>query len=150
MKVEIGSGEELTEEFLQQRMYPNKSLTRLRFARPDGPEKRKPSPNRSSTDILKRTPSCDRCKNSIARFVDVTTKGPEKRNPSPDRSSPDILICTGTPSCDMHKTSMSRFADVTNTATGSSVFTGFFIYVFHVVSLLVGKVKAIFTFATKF
>ena len=146
LKVEIGSGEDLTEEFLQQRLYPNKSLTRLRFALPQGPEKRKPSPNRSSPDI--RTYSCDRRKSSMARFVDVTTKGPEKRKPSPDRCSPDILIRT--PSCDRRKSSMPRFVDVSNIATGNSVFTGFFIYVFHFVSLLVGKVKALFSFATRF
>ena len=99
----------MTEEFLQQRLYPNKSLTRLRFALPQGPEKRKPSPDRCSPDILIRTPSCDRRKSSMPRFVDVS-----------------------------------------NIATGNSVFTGFFIYVFHFVSLLVQKVKAIFSFATIF
>ena len=132
----------MTEEFLQQRLYPNKSLTRLRFALPQGPEKRKPSPNRSSPDI--RTSSCDRRKTSIARFVDATAKGPEKRKPSPDHCSPDILIRT--PSCEQ----VPRFVEVSNIATGNSVFTGFFIYVFHFVSLLVGKVKAIFSFATRF
>ena len=146
LKIEIGSGEDLTEEFLQQRLYPNKSLTRLRFALPQGPEKRKPSPNRSSPDI--RTSSCDRRKRSVARFVDVTAKGPEKRKPSPDRCSPDILIRT--PSCDRRKSPMPRFVDVSNIATGNSVFTGFFIYVFHFVSLLIGKVKAIFFFAARF
>ena len=125
----------MTEEFLQQRLYPNKSLTRLRFALPQGPEKRKPSPNRSSSDISIRTSSCDRRKSSMARFVD-------------GQSSPHILIRTS--SCDKRKRSMARFVDDSNIATGGSVFTGFLIYAFNFVSFLVRKVKAIFSFATRF
>ena len=115
----------MTEEFLQQRLYPNKSLTRLRFALPNGPEKRKPSPNRSSLDILRCPPYCDRRKSSMTKSVDVTTKGPEKRNPCPYRSSPDILIRPDI-LYEGRKTSMPRLIDVSNIAKGSSVFTGFF------------------------
>lgn len=118
LKVEICSGEDLTEEFLQQRLYPNKSLTRLRFALPNGPEKRKHSPNRNSPDILRRPPYCDRRKSSMTKSVDVTTKGPEKRNPSPYRSSPDILIRPDI-LYEGRNTSMPRLVDVSNIATGS-------------------------------
>ena len=109
----MGLGEDLTEEFLQQRLHPNKSLPSRRFALPKRPDKRKPSPNLNSPI-----------------------------NPDP------IIGCT--PICDRHKSCMVGFVDDTNIATGSSILTGFFIYVFHFVSLLVGKVKAIFSFATRF
>ena len=135
LKIEIGSGEDLPEEFLQQRLYPNKSLIRLQFSLPQGPEKRKPSSHRRSPDISIRTSSCDRRKSSMARFVD-------------GQSSPHILIRTS--SCDKRKRCTAKFVDDSNIATGGSVFTGFLIFAFNFVSFLVRKVKAIFSFATRF
>ena len=126
-KIEAGIGEDLTEEFLQRRLYTNKSLTKVMFPRPNPPPGRRASTSHQSRGISVNT-------------SDRSGRGRGSKCPS---VGPDATLGS-VPFFYRHNSSLNQDANSISTASTSP--TGVFISVVYFVALLVGIFVVIFTF----
>ena len=128
-KIEASIGEDLTEEFLQRRLYPNKSLTKVFFPRPSPPLGRRASTSHPNRQISVNTPD----------------PSGRRRGSKCLPVSADVTLGR-VPSFDRQNSSLNH--DATSISTTGTLPTGVFISVFYFVAMLVGIFVVIFTFVS--